>query len=211
MEILIPLILLYLMSSDSTAKPIKPNTDNPPSPPPIPTENPTKDPVKDRFDEVIQKFAKIYLVPWQIVKAHIGAETQYGTSSDVLERRLGGGRKRGILGITENTFLSINKMIGRAFSPDDLWKPEVSIEIACALIRSNTISITRDREFFVRDFTNITAEEKALKEQMMIKIILSYNAGAGAVLSNTYSQRSKDYFNSWAKHFKEIVDRQGGI
>ncbi len=210
MEIVIAAIIGYfLLAGKSKASPDTPTpSQNIPDAPPPPVDY---HPIKDRFDIAIKKFASVYGIPWQVIKAHIAVESDYGTTPQVMERKLGSGNKRGILGMTENTFLAINKMIGGNFKPDDLWKPEVSIELGAALMRSNTIAISKDKDFFNRDFSNFTELQKKLQQENLIRIIMSYNAGVGAVQKGTYSQGTKDYFNSWANAFREITERQGAM
>ncbi len=203
MELLIPAILVYLLLASGA----KANTDIPDRP--IPPTN--HDPIKDRYDITIKRFAEIYKIPWQIIKAHIAVESEYGTTPQVMERKLGTGNKRGILGITENTFYSLNKLIKGSFIPEDLWKPEVSIELASALTKANSQSITKDPEFFTRDYSNYTDEQRQKQKELLAKIVMAYHAGAGTVLNNTYSQNTKDYFTKWAIALKEISERQGAI
>ncbi len=206
MELILAAIVGYfLLAGKSKSSPVTPSDKIPDAPPPPVDYHP----IKDRFDIAIKKYASIYGIPWQVIKAHIAVETDYGTTPQVMERKLGSGNKRGILGITENTFLSVNKMIGANYKPDDLWKAEVSIEIGTALIRSNTIAISKDKEFFTRDFSGYTELQKKLQQENLIRIVMSYNAGVGAVQKGTYSQSTKDYFNKWATAFQEITERQG--
>lgn len=208
MELILAAIVGYfLLAGKSKSNPVTPTpNDKLPDAPPPPVDY---HPIKDRFDIAIKKYASIYNIPWQVIKAHIAVESEYGTTPQVMERKLGPGNKRGILGITENTFLSVNKMIGSNYKPEDLWKPEVSIEIGTALIRSNTISISKDKDFFSRDFSGYTELQKKIQQDNLIRIVMAYNAGAGAVQKGTYSQSTKDYFNKWANAFQEITERQG--
>ena len=206
MELILAAIVGYfLLAGKSKSNPVTPSNNIPDAPPP-PIEY---HPIKDRFDIAIKKYATIYGIPWQVIKAHIAVESEYGTTPQVMERKLGAGNKRGILGITENTFLAVNKMIGANYKPEDLWKPEVSILIGTALIHSNTIAISKDKDFFTRDFSGYTELQKKIQQENLIRIVMSYNAGVGAVQTGNYTQRTKDYFNQWASAFQEITERQG--
>lgn len=220
-EIIVPAIIAYFLFSGDNKKKPQQNTVNPISPhpmpepgdpmPPAPPPSPESNPIEDRFDDTIKKFADGYGIPWQIIKAHLEVESNYGTTPQVMERKLGGGNKRGIMGITEVAFNYVKQMIKANWVPDDLWKPEVSIECATALIRANTISITQDKDFFLKDYSNITEAEKKKKSENFIRIVMAYNAGAGAVKTGTFKQGTKDYFNKWATAFQKINSRQGAM
>jgi hypothetical protein len=217
-EIVIPAIIFYFLFSgdkkkpENVVSPVAPNM-NPPNPTDssatnIPPPSNVLNPIEDRFDTMIKKYADAYGIPWQIIKAHLEVESNYGTSSQVMERRLGGGNKRGIMGITEIAFNYVKQMLRTNWTPDDLWKPEVSLECATALIRANTIILTKDKDFFLRDYSNISEAEKQKKSENFIRIVMAYNAGAGAVQSGTFKQGTKDYFNAWATAFQKINSRQ---
>ena len=202
MKTLIAIIIYFLIKSGKSESTI--NTDRP-----IPPTN--YDAIKDRYDILIKKYAVIYKIPWQVIKAHIAIESEYGTTPQVMEKKIGSGNKRGILGITENTFYALNKMVNGNFKPEDLWKPEVSIELASALTKSNSISITKDSEFFTRDYSNYTEAQRERQKELLAKVVMAYHAGAGTVINNTYSQSTKDYNKNWTIALKEISERQGAI
>lgn len=232
MEILIPLVIAYfLLSGSDKSKKSNPIPSPNPTPqpgepisdpvfPPMPTDvnpnipNPTNptdtyNPIKDRFDADCKRLGTAYKIPWQMLKAHIAVETEYGTTPAVMQKQLGAGNKRGILGITEATFFSINRQLQGSWKPEDLWKQEVSIEIAAAIIKSNTISITKDSEFFTKEYGSLTQAQMDTKRNQLAKIVMSYNAGAGAVLNNNISQNTKNYLSKWVLAFDEIQKRQG--
>ncbi len=61
----------------------------------------------DSYDEFLKKYAKIYGVSWRILKAHIGAATDYGKSSWHESQKPWGQNRLGLLGMRGDDFVYV--------------------------------------------------------------------------------------------------------
>ncbi|MCB1156001.1 MAG: lytic transglycosylase domain-containing protein [Leptospiraceae bacterium] len=142
---------------------------------------------KDKWDKTIKLVSASFgLSNWLWLKALIGVESDYGRSSFVVNKILGTGRKRGILGITENTFSYLNsKYFNSIHKPDDLWIPEVSIKFGGRLLKENY-------DFFGGDIK---------------KGVMAYNVGAGNVKSGNYIDKARAYYTRWNSELNSLTGR----
>ena len=208
-----------------TPEPVKTtNTTVIPTPPEptkvvIPTPTPTPEPVKttnttviptpqpaaivtntntnnviNQYDSIFKKIGNLYGVPWFFLKAIAGIETNFGTSSNY-KNKIVIYTKRGITGISENTFKFVRDKLKRSWTTSDLWKPEVSIEITAYLFKQNAKTVSGKDGFllpYIDPKYNNTAQKTTL-----INIIKAYNIGAGNLKNPSFTTKGNQYYTNF--------------
>lgn len=89
----------------------------------------------DSYDEFLKKFAKIYGVSWRVLKAHIGAATDYGKSSWYESQKPWGQNRLGLLGMRGEDFLYVRDILKSNLTTSSMNDLTIAIEYGAAFLK----------------------------------------------------------------------------
>jgi hypothetical protein len=190
------ILLYFLLNSESSA-----NTEIEPEKPKNLDIGPTTNP-NSQFDKIYQSIASQYGVPWFYLKSIAGIESDFGNSNWYKNKTVIN-TKRGLMGVSEGTFLSVNKILGRNWSLNDAWRPEVSIEIAAYLLQSIAKSISKKSNFLEPYQNPMHANPEEF--DTIKKIIQAYNIGTGNLSNPKFTNQANQYFLSFSTKLAQIL------
>ncbi len=91
----------------------------------------------DQFDWILKKYAKIYNVSWRVLKAHIGAATDYAMASFAKSDndKPWGQNRLGVMGMRADDFQYVNGILKTNLKSEDRVSSLVSIEYGAAFLK----------------------------------------------------------------------------
>lgn len=89
----------------------------------------------DTYDEFLKKYAKIYGVSWRILKAHIGAATDYGKASWYESKKPWGQNRLGIMGMRGDDFLYVRDILKSNLTTESRGDMTIAIEYGAAFLK----------------------------------------------------------------------------
>lgn len=159
---------------------VNPNQIPPVPPQPSPVENPPAPSINiSRYDNLLKQEADKYKYDYRILKAIMGVESIYGTSTIYTSRIVGAGGKAGLYGITDIARTHTNGLLKKNYSRDDLWTPAISIEVAARLFK------------YWLDYCRGNVENA----------VKAYNVGGGNLSNPSYTAKAQNYYNSYLAEF----------
>jgi len=137
------------------------------------------------YDEIYKRNANIAGIPWEALKAI----AQIESSENHLAINENEGRGRISVGLMQilypHTLNALNRIYHLNFSKNDLFNPEINVELAAYLIN----------DIRGQGYTNLS------------DTIASYNAGAPHVIDGKYV--NQEYVDRFFRHYDKIVESDG--